>query len=62
MKPPIRLPLDKMSVEERIQAMDSLRDDPYDRAESFESPAWHREVLAERETTLQNGDDKFIDC
>ncbi len=57
----ISLPLEKMSVEEKLQAMESIWDDLCGRADSLASPAWHGEVLAERESTLQGGDDEFID-
>jgi len=56
-----RLPLEKMSVEEKIQAMESIWDDLCDRADSLASPAWHGEVLADRESALQGGDDEVID-
>ncbi|MGB5603460.1 MAG: addiction module protein [Gammaproteobacteria bacterium] len=55
------LPLEKMSVEEKIQAMESIWDDLCDRADSLASPAWHGEVLADRESALQGGDDETID-
>ena len=57
----ISLPLDKMSVEEKLQAMESIWDDLCDRADNLVSPAWHGEVLADRESALQGGDDEFID-
>lgn len=55
------LPLEKMSVEEKIQAMESIWDDLCDRADSLASPAWHGGVLADRESALQGGDDETID-
>ena len=57
----ISLPLEKMSVEEKLQAMESIWDDLCGQADSLASPAWHGEVLAERESALQGGDDEFID-
>ncbi len=57
----ISLPLEKMSVEEKLQAMESIWDDLCDRADSLASPAWHGEVLAERESALKGADDEFID-
>lgn len=56
-----RLPLEKMSVEEKIQAMEAIWDDLCDRADSLTSPAWHGEVLADRDSALQGGDDEVID-
>lgn len=57
----ISLPLKEMSIEEKIQAMESIWDDLCGRADSLASPAWHGELLAERESALQGGDDEFID-
>jgi hypothetical protein len=55
------LPLDEMSVEEKIRVMESLWDDLCRRAGSMESPPWHREVLAEREAAIGRGEDHFED-
>jgi len=55
------LPLDKMSVEEKLQAMESLWDDLCSRAGVLTSPPWHGEVLAEREAMQQRRDDEFED-
>lgn len=43
------LPLEEMSVEEKLQAMESLWDDLCGRAGVISSPDWHEDVLAERE-------------
>ncbi len=52
----IELPLDSMSVAEKVQLMEaiwaSLRQTPSD----IESPEWHREVLAERTRSLERGE------
>jgi len=53
------LPLDEMSVEEKIQAMESLWDDLCRKAGGVSSPNWHEEVLAERDAMHQRGDDEF---
>ena len=55
------LPLEKMSVEEKLQAMESLWDDLCNRAGGITSPAWHGDVLAEREAMHERGDDAFED-
>lgn len=55
------LPLDKMSVEEKLLAMESLWDDLCSKPEAMSSPVWHEEVLTERDTTLQRGEDQFED-
>ena len=55
------LPLEKMSVEEKLQAMESLWDDLCSKAGGMVSPAWHEDVLAEREAMQKRGDDQFDD-
>ena len=55
------IPLEKMSMEEKLQAMESLWDDLCNKAGVMSSPAWHEEVLTERDATLQRGDDEFED-
>jgi hypothetical protein len=53
--------LEKMSVEEKLQAMELLWDDLCSKAGVMSSPAWHEDVLAEREAMLKSGKDKFED-
>lgn len=55
------LPLEKMSVEEKLQAMESLWDDLCSKAGGMASPAWHEDVLAEREAMQKRGEDRFDD-
>jgi hypothetical protein len=55
------LPLEKMSVEEKLQAMESLWDDLCNRAGVIASPAWHGDFLAGREAMHDRGEDKFED-
>ena len=54
------LPLEEMTVEEELQAMESLWDDLCKRAGVITSPAWHGDVLAEREAMLGR-EDQFED-
>lgn len=55
------LSLEKMSVEEKLQAMESLWDDLCNKAGGMSSPDWHEDVLAEREAMQKRGDDQFDD-
>lgn len=55
------LSLDKMSIEEKIQAMEALWDDLCRKAGGIASSAWHEEVLAERDAMHRRGDDEFED-
>jgi Putative addiction module component len=41
------LPLEKMTVAEKLQAMEELWAD-LSRDENFESPSWHEEILKKR--------------
>ena len=54
------LPLEEMSVEEKLQTMEvlwqSLSADPA----AIESPALHGEELAERERKIESGETKFV--
>jgi hypothetical protein len=55
------IPLEKMSVEEKLQAMESLWDDLCSKAGDMSSPAWHEDVLAERAAMQKCGEDAFED-
>lgn len=54
-------PLEKMSVEEKLQAMESLWDELCSNAETMSSPAWHEGILADRQAMLERGEDQFED-
>jgi hypothetical protein len=55
------LSLEKMSVEEKLQAMELLWDDLCNQAGAIVSPPWHEDALAERNAMLERGDDAFED-
>ncbi|MCP5103813.1 MAG: addiction module protein [bacterium] len=57
----ISIPLESMSVEEKIQVMEIIWDDLCHKTDRMESPSWHENVLREREEALQLGADEFID-
>ena len=57
----LNLPLEKMSIEDKIQAMEILWEDLSKKAESISSPYWHKEILEEREKAVKDGTEKFID-
>ncbi len=50
-----------MTVEEKLQAMEALWEDLSRNAELFESPAWHEEVLIERERQVATGEASFME-
>jgi len=45
----VPLPLDKMTVQEKIMTMETLWRDLSRDAASYQSPLWHREILECRE-------------
>ncbi|NOX42914.1 MAG: addiction module protein [Gammaproteobacteria bacterium] len=55
------IPLESMSVEEKLQAMESIWEDLYKKSESISSPSWHKKILNEREEGIENGEEKFED-
>jgi hypothetical protein len=55
------LSVDKMSIEEKFQTMETIWDDLCKKADSISSPPWHEKVLNDRENAISNGDDVFID-
>ncbi len=55
------LPLEKMSIEEKIQTMETLWEDLCKKADSLKSPLWHKDILQAREENLKKGEDEFVD-
>jgi hypothetical protein len=57
----ITLPLNEMTVEEKLQAMEMLWADLSRRSEDVPSPDWHGAVLLEREAALARGEEEVED-
>jgi hypothetical protein len=55
------LRLNEMSVEEKLQTMETLWQSLSADTASIESPAWHEEELAERERKIESGEAKFVE-
>ena len=55
------LPLDRMTVPEKLRAMEDIWDDLCHMDDAIPSPEWHGEVLRAREQRIQAGDAKFVD-
>ncbi len=56
------IPLDKMTVAEKLQALDDIWSDLQKTAEEdIPSPAWHANVLKSRTDRAQDGKSNFID-
>lgn len=54
-----QLQLDSMTIEEKLQAMEALWADLCRNGDVPSSPAWHGEVLAQREAELEAGTEAF---
>jgi hypothetical protein len=55
------LSVEKMSIEEKFQTMETIWDDLCKKADSISSPPWHEKVLNDRENGISNGKDVFVD-
>jgi hypothetical protein len=53
------LDLRQMTVAEKLRLMEDLWTDLS--SENLASPAWHGELLAERERLTESGEEKFLD-
>jgi hypothetical protein len=52
--------IDRMSTAERLQVMEQLWTALSRSDEEVPSPLWHGEVLADRKTSAQRGDARFL--
>ena len=57
----VALSVEKMSIEEKFQTMETIWDDLCKKADSISSPPWHETVLNDREKAISNGADVFVD-
>lgn len=58
---PLTLPLSEMTIEEKLHAMEAFWEDLSRNPDRLESPAWHEDVLREREQRLAAGETSFMD-
>jgi hypothetical protein len=56
---PVVLPLQKMSRDEKLRAMEALWTDLSQDEDRFESPAWHGQALREAERAVKAGKARF---
>jgi putative addiction module component (TIGR02574 family) len=54
------LPLDKMSVEDKLRALEQLWESLEKTPAAVPSPAWHRDVIEAREKRIRVGQEGFI--
>lgn len=57
----VTLSVEKMSIEEKIQTMETIWNDLCNKADSISSPSWHAKVLNDRENGINHREDFFID-
>lgn len=53
--------LKDMTTAEKLEAMEMLWDDICRNIPDFSSPAWHEQILKEREERLKKGKEKVLD-
>jgi hypothetical protein len=58
---PPELQLDRMTLEEKLRAMEALWDDLCRREGDVPVPQWHKDLLDERERLVREGKAHFID-
>lgn len=54
------LPLDKMSVEEKLRALEQIWQALSKDESQLPVPDWHKKVLDERQRQIESGEAKFI--
>ena len=57
----VNLPLDEMSVEDKLQLLEAIWADLSRVPDQLESPAWHKDVLEETERRVESGEATFSD-
>ena len=55
------LPLDQMTVDEKLRALEQIWEDLCRNEADLPSPQWHREILEVREARSKQGMDRFTD-
>ena len=58
---PITLPLNEMTVSEKLQLMEAIWEDLGRNSDALDSPEWHKDVLDERERRVASGEAHFSD-
>jgi putative addiction module component (TIGR02574 family) len=52
--------IERMSIAERLQAIEQIWNSLYENGDEVPSPEWHREVLAERKARAESSEAKFL--
>ena len=58
---PAKLPLEEMTLKEKLAAMELLWEELVRAPESVESPKWHKDVLDDRGQRITEGASQFTD-
>jgi len=58
---PVEFQIDRMTLEEKLRAMETLWDDLCRQEEAVPVPQWHKDLLDERERLVEQGKARFID-
>jgi hypothetical protein len=58
---PLALPLDSMTLEQKLMAMETLWDNLCRDETQIPVPDWHKQILDERERQIENGEARFVD-
>ena len=57
----LQLPIDQLTIAEKLRIMEELWDDLRKRAEGLPIPQWHKDLLDERERLIEKGEAQFDD-
>ena len=57
----IALPLDQMTILDKLRAMEAIWADLCRHQEDVPSLAWHEQILKEREEAVRSGREQFLD-
>lgn len=57
----ISIPLDKMTINEKLRVIEEIWEDLLRDSENVPSPAWHADVLSAREQRIRDGKSQFSD-
>ena len=55
----ISLPLNQMTIEEKLQLMEAIWDDLNQHADEIQPPAWHGKTLEAIEAAIERGEERF---
>ncbi len=57
----VTLPLDQMTISEKLQAIEEIWEELSRSANDVPSPAWHADVLRARDSRARDGSANFVD-